>query len=186
MIPFLRIFILKIFTRQYLRFQNLKGIILKTTKMYKHLLKNIARVSFIFLDLFYLENKTIVFDIDETLVYATTNRNEVKTIDDTIFIKMTRFGGMVKAFLSFRPYLIRMLDTQHEHFELVLYTCGTASYAAAFAEAVEKLGGKRYFDHILCLQHCLYSMENEIYIKDLKILEEGRSLKDIVIVDNNV
>ena len=29
-------------------------------------------------------------------------------------------------------------------------------------------------------------MENEIYIKDLKILEEGRSMKDIVIVDNNV
>lgn len=29
-------------------------------------------------------------------------------------------------------------------------------------------------------------MENEIYIKDLKILEEGRSLKDVVIVDNNV
>lgn len=29
-------------------------------------------------------------------------------------------------------------------------------------------------------------MENEIYIKDLKILEEGRSLKDIVIVDNTM
>ena len=29
-------------------------------------------------------------------------------------------------------------------------------------------------------------MENEIYIKDLKILEEGRSLKDIIIVDNNI
>ena len=29
-------------------------------------------------------------------------------------------------------------------------------------------------------------MENEIYIKDLKILEEGRNLKDIVIVDNTI
>jgi hypothetical protein len=29
-------------------------------------------------------------------------------------------------------------------------------------------------------------MENEIYIKDLKILEEGRSLKDVVIVDNTI
>jgi hypothetical protein len=67
-----------------------------------------------------------------------------------------------------------MLDKLYEHFELILYTCGTASYAAAFSEAVEKHGGKRYFDHILNIQHCLYSMENEIYIKDLKILEEGR------------
>lgn len=29
-------------------------------------------------------------------------------------------------------------------------------------------------------------MENEIYIKDLKILEEGRQLQDMVIVDNNI
>jgi TFIIF-interacting CTD phosphatase-like protein len=29
-------------------------------------------------------------------------------------------------------------------------------------------------------------MENEMFIKDLKILEEGRSLSDIVIVDNTV
>lgn len=79
-----------------------------------------------------------------------------------------------------------MLDLLRTDFELILYTCGTASYAAAFAEAVEKNGNKRYFDHILCLSHCLYSMENEIYIKDLKILEEGRNLRDLVIVDNNV
>lgn len=32
----------------------------------------------------------------------------------------------------------------------------------------------------------MYSIENEIFIKDLKILEEGRSLSDIVIVDNNI
>ena len=79
-----------------------------------------------------------------------------------------------------------MLDELSKDFELILYTCGTASYAASFAESVEKRGGKKYFDHVLSLQHCLYSMENEIYIKDLKILEEGRNMKDIVIVDNNI
>jgi TFIIF-interacting CTD phosphatase-like protein len=29
-------------------------------------------------------------------------------------------------------------------------------------------------------------MENDLYIKDLKILELGRDLSDIIIVDNNV
>ena len=91
---------------------------------------------FIATNFHYIERKTIVFDIDETLVYATTNRNEVKTIDETIFIKMTRFGGQAKAFLSFRPYLHEMLDELSKDFELILYTCGTASYAACFAEAV--------------------------------------------------
>ena len=49
---------------------------------------------------------------------------------------MTRFGGQAKAFLSFRPYLHEMLDELSKDFELILYTCGTASYAACFAEAV--------------------------------------------------
>jgi hypothetical protein len=42
---------------------------------------------------------------------------------------MTRFGGQAKAFLSFRPYLYEMLDELSKDFELILYTCGTASYA---------------------------------------------------------
>lgn len=99
----------------------------------------------------FLEKKTLVLDIDETLVYATTNRNELRSIDETIFIKMTKFGASVKAYLSYRPYLFQMLDILRNHFELILYTCGTASYAQAFAESVEKNGGKKYFDHVLSL-----------------------------------
>ena len=99
---------------------------------------------------------------------------------------MSKFGGTIKVYLSYRPFLFEVLDALQNHFELILYTCGTAAYAAAFAESVEKNGGKKYFDHILSLQHCLFSMENEIYIKDLKILEEGRNLKDVIIVDNTI
>lgn len=127
-----------------------------------------------------------MFDIDETLVYATQNRNSLKKIDEVIFIRMTKFGGMFKAFLSYRPHIFEMLNILHEHYELILYTCGTGSYASAFAESIDKNGGKRYFDHVLCLKHCLYSIDNEIYIKDLKILEEGRSMRDIIIVDNSI
>jgi len=55
----------------------------------------------------------------------------------------------------------------------------------------DRLPGRRpkdfqLFDHVLSLQQCLYSFENDLYIKDLKILELGRTLSDIVIVDNNV
>ena len=39
------------------------------------------------------KKKTIVFDIDETLVLATIERQELKQIDETIVMKMTRFGG---------------------------------------------------------------------------------------------
>jgi TFIIF-interacting CTD phosphatase-like protein len=85
------------------------------------------------------------------LVYAATNRAENKVVDEVIFIKLTRFGGLVKAFLSYRPYLFEMLDELSSDFEIILYTCGTASYASSFAEAVEKRGSKKYFDNILSL-----------------------------------
>mmetsp|Transcript_28811 Transcript_28811/g.27737 ORF Transcript_28811/g.27737 Transcript_28811/m.27737 type:complete len:84 (+) Transcript_28811:137-388(+) len=75
------------------------------------------------------KKKTIVLDIDETLVYATTDKKELTQCDEAIVIKMTKFGGMAKAYLSFRPYLHEMLEELSKDFELILYTCGTASYA---------------------------------------------------------
>ncbi|CDW90362.1 nli interacting factor-like phosphatase family protein [Stylonychia lemnae] len=147
------------------------------------------------------KKKTIVFDIDETLVFAAHNSNEMpsSSIDATIKIKVNRFGGTQKAYLSFRPYVFEMLEDLFPDFELILYTCGTQSYAAAFSECVHKWYQEKYpeghssivpnfcfFDHILSLQQCLYSVENDLYIKDLKILENGRDLCDIVIVDNNI
>jgi Dullard-like phosphatase family protein len=177
-------FTLKTFSGRSLYSPSSLGIILRTIKTCSTPSERAQKVRVSLL--IGLEKKTLVLDIDETLVYATTNRTELRHVDETIQIKMTKFGAGVKAYLSYRPYLFEFLDALRNHFELILYTCGTAAYAAAFSESVEKNGGKRYFDHVLSLQHCLFSMENEIYIKDLKILEEGRSLKDVIIVDNTI
>ena len=48
------------------------------------------------------------------------------------------------------------------------------------------MSGQGFFSHILSYKECLYSRENELYLKDLKILESNRSLTEIVIVDNSV
>ncbi len=58
-----------------------------------------------------LEKKTIVLDIDETLVYASHNFSEIPSgsLDTTIRIKINKYGGAQKAYLSFRPYLFEML-----------------------------------------------------------------------------
>jgi NLI interacting factor-like phosphatase len=136
----------------YLLFLSLHETTAKTIKMFNTHLRKFQKVrSLFFIKCFILEKKTLVLDIDETLVYATTNRSELRLVDETIFIKMTKFGGTVKAYLSYRPFLFEVLDALRNHFELILYTCGTAAYAAAFAESVEKNGGKKYFDHVLSL-----------------------------------
>lgn len=131
-----------------------------------------------------------------------------EAVDTTIRIKVNKYGGAQKAYLSFRPFLFEMLNELYDDFELILYTIGTQSYAKAFSEAVHKFYMDKYpkghhiyhfpcqennfakefslFDHVLSLKQCLHSVENDLYIKDLKILEMGRDLKDVVIVDNNV
>ena len=114
--------------------------------------------------------KTIVFDIDETLVFATQNKREMPldAWDTTVKIKkINKYGPKTKAYLSFRPYLIEMLMDLEPDFELILYTCGTQEYARAFSKAVHKFFATKYskkyysspspphdfrfFDHILSL-----------------------------------
>jgi len=46
--------------------------------------------------------------------------------------------------------------------------------------------GQGFFSYLLSFKECLYSRDNEIHLKDLKILESNRNLSDIVIVDNCV
>jgi hypothetical protein len=65
-------------------------------------------------------------------------------VDTTIKIKVNRFGAFAKAYLSFRPYLLEMLEELYNEFELILYTCGTSKYAAAFSEAVHKAYFEKY------------------------------------------
>ena len=87
---------------------NLQGTTQRTIKRFNNLSKKPPKVSLIFFRLNVInfsERKTVVLDIDETLTYATTNRSELAIIDETIFIKMSRFGAAVKAFLSYRPFL---------------------------------------------------------------------------------
>ena len=147
-----------------------------------------------------IEPYTIVFDIDETLVYASQHRHDIPTLDKTLHIKNTRGPTRTKAYLSFRPFLVEMLMELEADFEMILYTCGTREYAREVNKAVHELFWTQYadkyyhdrvkefkfFDHILSLQQCLYSYDTDLYIKDLKILEIGRSLSTVVIVDNNV
>ena len=88
-----------------------------------------------------------MFDIDETLVFASHNKKEIpnaKALDKTIRIKINKYGGSMKAYLSFRPYLIEMLIELYDDFELILYTCGTSEYAKEFSKAVHELFFEKY------------------------------------------
>ena len=183
-----------------------------------------------------IERKTIVFDIDETLVLAQTDpfpeHPDLQTT--TIRLCKTLQNGQeeqMPVYLCFRPYILEMLIELYPDFELVLFTVGSLDYAQAFSKALHQyywkskfakedffrsfaqtmtphnlaqslgskspsrmmvrpmesiMSGQGFFSHILSYKECLYSRENELYLKDLKILESNRSLTEIVIVDNSV
>lgn len=118
---------------------NLKSAIFTFPKFKRNYSKNYAKVQSSFAK-YSSKKKTIIFDIDETLVYATHSTTEMPTdaVDTSIRIKVNKYGGAQKAYLSFRPHLFDMLNELYEDFELILYTVGTQSYAKAFSEAVHK------------------------------------------------
>ena len=51
---------------------------------------------------------------------------------------------------------------------------------------LESFQGKQYFDHILSRKQCLFVFEHSVYVKDLNVLLNNRTLSDIVIVDNKI
>ena len=70
-----------------------------------------------------------------------------------------------------------------EHYELILFTAASDQYADIVLQTFE---GHQYFDHILSRKQCLFIYEFGVYVKDLSILLNNRSLKDILIVDNKI
>lgn len=74
----LKIFMQRVYMRQYLRFQNFKEHTLKIIRMFKCPLEKYLKVRIFKCLIIFIEKKTIVFDIDETLVLASCNLKDTK------------------------------------------------------------------------------------------------------------
>ena len=130
---------------------------------------------------------TLIFDLDETLV-STTNDSTKGSADYHAAFTLEQ-----KDFhISFRPHMAECLRKLHKHFELVLFTAGFRLYAEAVArilqQAVFEGPRPRLFDHVLHRDHCTlahFRKRNQAYYyKDLRILSEGRSFSEMVLIDN--
>lgn len=99
------------------------------------------------------KTKTIVFDIDETLLHAKTRPHEFPggEYDEEIWVNL-HGGHQQRLFLSFRPYLQEMLRKLKPNFELILFTAGTEEYANTVQRTLEK--HEQFFDLILSREEC--------------------------------
>jgi CTD small phosphatase-like protein 2 len=103
---------------------------------------------------------TLVLDLDETLVCATSVSN---TLNDCI--------------VNIRPGAKEFIEEMSKHYELVIFTAGTkdyADYALKFVDPRGRIVHRLYREHV--------TQKGNIAVKDISKL--GRDLKKMIIIDN--
>jgi RNA polymerase II subunit A small phosphatase-like protein len=116
--------------------------------------------------------KTLVLDLDETLVHSTFE----PTDDSDLVVRVTIEGSNYNVYVKMRPGLDEFLEEVAEYYEVVVFTASMAKYADPVLDRIDKRG---CISHRLFREHCV--MHRGAYVKDLARL--GRDLTNVVIVD---
>jgi RNA polymerase II subunit A small phosphatase-like protein len=114
--------------------------------------------------------KTLVLDIDETLVHADYRKD--RKHDFHLACKHPMRSELEHFYFAFRPHLREFLDFVGQTFEVVIFTASMEHYCRPL---MEHLDPQRRFP-LLWRNHCTDD------VKDLSRL--GRDLNDVAIVDN--
>lgn len=121
--------------------------------------------------------KTIIFDLDETLIHC--NDDETAPSDIKVPIKFTG-GDAVMAGLNIRPHARQTLKKLSKHFEIVVFTASHSCYANEVLNILDP--ENQYISYRLYRDSCMKT-EDGIFIKDLRVFG-NRKLSDILLVDN--
>lgn len=126
--------------------------------------------------------KLLFLDLDETLIHCDFN-NEIKAEGKILkFIaEDTKEEISVKAFL--RPCADHFLNLLSNKFDLAVFTSASKDYADAVIDLFDP--EKKLFKFRLYRNNCI-NIENFIFIKDLRIIEEFYDLKNVIILDNSI
>ncbi|CAD8147854.1 unnamed protein product [Paramecium pentaurelia] len=121
--------------------------------------------------------KTIVFDLDETLIHCNSNLS----IQGDIILPITFPNNeTIQASINIRPYAKQILKTLSKDFEIIIFTASHSCYANMVIDYLDPK--KQWISHRLFREHCIQTREGA-YIKDLRILG-NRKLCNVLLVDN--
>ncbi|CAD8047492.1 unnamed protein product [Paramecium primaurelia] len=120
-------------------------------------------------------HKTVVFDLDETLIHCNENQN----IKSDVYLPITfPSGDTVSAGINIRPWAKQILNQLSEVCEVVVFTASHQCYAS---QVIQFLDHKKILSAQLFRESCIVTNDG-VHIKDLRVL--GRDMKDIVLIDN--
>jgi Dullard-like phosphatase family protein len=114
--------------------------------------------------------KTLVLDLDETLVHASFK--PILAPDVVISVRKETI------YVVFRPGAEEFIEKMAKLYELVVFTASVESYARPVMEMLDKKG---LCSSLLCRDHC--TLLNGMYVKDMSMI--GRKLEDIILLDNS-
>jgi len=121
------------------------------------------------------DKKTLVLDLDETLVHSGFIPFNCPS---DLVIKIEQDNDYHDIHVLVRPHVEEFLERMSKKFELVIFTASISNYANPLLNLIDKMG---YVPFRLFREHC--TLINTAFVKDLTRL--GRDLKDIIILDNN-
>ena len=122
----------------------------------------------------FLNKKTLILDLDETLVHSSFSPFE----KNDIILEVDFEGIMYNIYVLVRPFAEEFLINMSKYFEIAIFTASISKYASPLLDILDK---EKNIKFRLFRDHCTYI--NGIFIKDLKRL--NRDLKDTIIVDNS-
>lgn len=123
---------------------------------------------------FEMQKKTIVLDLDETLVHS--SEEPLRCYDFAIEVAME--GEATTYYVLKRPGVDDLLTELANKYELVLFTASMKEYADP---VLDRIDPHRAISHRLFRDSCTEISGK--FVKDLSLL--GRDLKKVIIVDDN-
>ena len=118
--------------------------------------------------------KTLVLDIDETLVHSSFFPFE----KNDLILNVNFDGIFYNIYVLVRPGVEEFIQNISKYYEIITFTASLSAYAKPLLDIIDK---GRNIQYRLYREHCTFI--NGVFIKDLKRL--NRNLKDIIIVDNS-
>jgi carboxy-terminal domain RNA polymerase II polypeptide A small phosphatase len=121
-----------------------------------------------------LGKKTLVLDLDETLVHSS-----FKPIDNADIVQPVEIDGKVQyVYVLKRPFCEEFIFKMSSHYEIIMFTASLSKYAEPL---YAKLDPKLVTETLLYREHCTFY--NGLFVKDMARL--GRNLEDVIIIDNS-
>ena len=133
----------------------------------------------------YKGKRTLVLDLDETLVHAKFTETVKKTPDH--FFKINFNNADLPVSLYIRPGAQDFIKEMSKHYELVIFTASRPVYANKVIDIIDpdNLVAHRLFRES-CVEHHIVEgsgNKNSFWVKDLSRL--SRYIDDILIIDNS-